>query len=239
MSFSHSGVLARRLASAGVDWAIEFGGGLLGSYFGAVTAALWMALKNEPAEMMQSSMWHGLGFGFVFWGISVSFINRVLIQGVSRASIGKKIFKLELISSAGPITWNTVVKRWVMSYASFAAAGLGYVYAVFEEHGRTFHDLISHTDVVPAFKSATMSVEYREQPVVMPGLRTQEFSKMIVLASANSERPMATVFHLPIKTEPMPSFQVAPVESAVGSNNNLAEVIEMNPAEDGEDKKAA
>ena len=240
MSFAHKGVFARRLASAAVDWSIEFGGGILGSYFGAMMAALFIALKNEPAESMQVSMWNGLGFGFVFWGISVSFINRVMIQGLSRSSIGKKVFKLELISSGEPLTWTTILKRWVLSYVSFASAGMGYFYALIEEDGKTFHDLFSHTDVVSSFKSRTMTFEYRDEEVVPPVLATQEMGKIIVLSHAGSERPSATIIHLPVRTEPVPMYQSNPTEGAPGAGVTLADVIELAPAaEKANQKKAA
>ncbi len=190
-------IIARRMASAMVDWTLEIAGGLLGSYFGVMIAALLMSVQDQPGEEIQSSMWHGFGFGFIFWALSISFINRVLIQGVSRASIGKKIFKIELISSGVPLTWKTMVYRWVLAQASLAAGGLGYLYALIDRDGRAFHDLMAHTDVVPEFQSQSVSVEYRHQEE----LPRTEVSGFIVLSSGQAERPSATVIQLPVRTQ--------------------------------------
>jgi hypothetical protein len=112
---------------------------------------------------MEQSVRSGFGLGFAFWALSISLVNRVLIQGVSRASIGKKLFKLELIASGEPITWTTMLKRWVVSVGSVAAGGFGYWYAFFNEERKTLHDLIAGTDVVPMFQSPSVSMEYSEQ----------------------------------------------------------------------------
>ena len=203
MSVAQANIVLRRMGSGVVDLAIELGGGLLGSYFGMMVAALLIAVKNEPAEQLQASMWNGLGFGFIFWALSVSFMNRVLIQGVSRASIGKKLFKIEIMSTAQPLTWTTMMKRWVLSTVSLALGGLGYIYLLFDREHRTFHDLISHTDVIPLFQSGIMSMEHKEEVSVHHapafGYGVTELSKILVLSSTHSERPMATVIRLPLR----------------------------------------
>jgi hypothetical protein len=190
-------LLVRRTASGIVDWAIEFCGGLMGSYFGALLAALVMAMKDGPAEQMQTSIWNGFGFGFVFWTLSISMINRVLIQGLSRASIGKKLFHLELISTSGPLSWTKVLKRWVLSYASFVSAGAGYVYALFDQEGRTFHDFVAQTDIVPIYEGKTMSVEYRDEMV--PTI--QQIRQLMVLSNPQAERPTGTIIQLPVREQ--------------------------------------
>ncbi len=115
MNMVHLGILFRRLGAAAIDFTIEVSGGLLGSYFGAMVAALVVAIRNETPDEMQLSIWNGFGFGFVFWTLAISFLNRVLIQGLSRSSVGKKIFKLELISTGVPLTWTTMMNRWILS----------------------------------------------------------------------------------------------------------------------------
>jgi hypothetical protein len=228
-------LVARRLAAAATDWTIEVGGGLLGSYFGVMVAALIVAMKNEPAEELQHSMWSGMGFGFVFWSLSIGFINRVLIQGLSRASLGKKLFKLELISSGQPLTWTTVMNRWVMSYVSIAAGGLGYAYLFFNKEARTFHDVVVHTDVVPQFAGSHMTMEYREEMTPVTPLSMQALSRVLVLSNTQAERPMATVIQLPVR-----EVSEIPAAKVVGSDagTSVAELIELHPKTKDE-KKAA
>lgn len=164
----HKTVILRRIGAGMVDGFIEVTGGLLGSYFGAMVAALVVAMKGDTPAQMQASIWNGVGFGFVFWMFSISFLNRVLIQGVSRSSIGKKVFKIEIVSAVGPLTWGSVTKRWILGYASLAAGGAGFVYALFNREGLTFHDVLTGTDVIPLLSSGTLEMEHLEALVGEP-----------------------------------------------------------------------
>lgn len=177
-----------------VDWMIELSGGLLGSYFGVMVAALFTAMNREVTpQHMQSSIKSGLGLGFVFWALGISFLNRVLIQGISRASIGKKLFKLELISEGGPLTWSKVTARWVLSVGSFAALGAGYLYSLFNSERRTLHDVLMDTDVVRSFESNAVTIEVKSQEA-----RTEDLREWMVISNAHAERPTATVIKLPV-----------------------------------------
>jgi uncharacterized RDD family membrane protein YckC len=148
----------RQFIATLMDASIELFGGLLGSYFGAMVAALVTAMNQDAgADAMQSSMKSGFGIGFAFWAISISLINRVLIQGISRASIGKKIMKLEIASSGAPLTWNRMALRWVLSVGSLATFGAGYWYAWFNAEGRFFHDVVAGTRVVPEGESEAIA----------------------------------------------------------------------------------
>ena len=226
-------LIAKRIGSAVVDGSIEIAGGLLGSYFGVMIAALLVAVRDEPAEALQHSMWHGMGFGFVFWALSVGFINRVLIQGVSRASIGKKVFKLELISSGNPLTWSTMMNRWILSYVSFAAGGLGFAYLFFNREGQAFHDVIARTDVVPVYVGSTMEVEYRETIVPQIPLSLHGMSRLMIFSNPQAERPMATIIRLPARA--LVDAAVAMSSTVPGS---IADVIELRPSEEAEKKVA-
>ncbi|MBS1959488.1 MAG: RDD family protein [Bdellovibrionales bacterium] len=203
MSVVHKSVYIRRFGAGIIDGMIEVAGGLLGSYFGAMVAALVVALKNESPTAMQSSIWNGVGFGFVFWMFSISFLNRVLIQGVSRASIGKKVFDIELVSAVGPLTWGSVIKRWLLGYVSLFACGAGFIYSLFNKEGHTFHDVITGTDVIPVFKSATMEMEHVESLVGEPRVPNMAriTSLSFVLSNVQSERPESNVIQLPVKSK--------------------------------------
>jgi uncharacterized RDD family membrane protein YckC len=163
---SATAILFRRTCANLIDTTLEISGGLLGSYFGMLVAALLASINEGPAQQMQHSMLSGFGFGLVVWTLSVSFLNRVLIQGLSRASIGKKIANLELISTEHALSWKTIFARWIMGLGSVALMGIGYWSAFFEKDGRTLHDLAARTDVVPIYKGRSLSVEYREAEVI-------------------------------------------------------------------------
>lgn len=141
--------ILRRAGAGAVDFTIELAGGLLGSYFGALLAAFATMLHpGVQPEAMQHSIWSGFGFGFAFWVLAISFLNRVLIQGISRASIGKKIFQLELVSTGEPLSWRQMSIRWALSLGSATALGAGYGYALFNDEGKTLHDLVAGTEVL-------------------------------------------------------------------------------------------
>ncbi|NDF16212.1 RDD family protein [bacterium] len=154
------GQLLRRFGAGLLDGALELTGGILGSYFGAMVAALvTVTTPGLQPEVMQSSMKSGLGIGFAFWSLSISFLNRVMIQGISRSSIGKKAFKLELIASGEPLTWPKMIFRWILSIGSFASFGAGYWFVWFNAERRTLHDLVAGTDVVTEFEEGATVIE--------------------------------------------------------------------------------
>ncbi|MBU6153250.1 MAG: RDD family protein [Bdellovibrionales bacterium] len=187
--------MLRKLGASLVDFVMEFTGGLLGSYFGAMVAALVTVMnQNVNPQMMQSSIKSGFGIGFVFWALGVSFLNRVPIQGISRASVGKKLFKLELISSGTALTWSKVTGRWLLSMGSFSIFGGGYLYAFFHPEQRTLHDVLADTDVVPSFESASLEIEPMEE-----ALDPETALQMMIISNAQAERPSATVIQLPLK----------------------------------------
>ena len=198
----------------------------MGSYFGALVAALVTAMADGPAEQMQRSMWSGFGFGFVFWTLSISFLNRVLIQGLSRSSIGKKVFKLELISSTGHLTWSAVITRWVASFASFIVGGAGYLWMFFDREHRTIHDLVAHTDVVPIYEGASMSVEQRTDAP----LTAAQIHQMLILSNSQAERPMATVIQLPVRERLAQTGTEGSTSVLVNETVAIAPVIQINPS---------
>jgi hypothetical protein len=230
-----TGLVVRRIAAGIVDGMIEVVGGLLGSYFGVMVAALLVAMQNEPPEELQRSMWSGMGFGFVFWALSISFLNRVLIQGLSRSSIGKKLFKLEVISTDSSLTWTTMMTRWVMSYGSLVIGGLGYTYMFFNREMRAFHDSITQTDVVPVYSGISMSVEYRESLPMQVPISLHGFSPLTILVQPNAERPTALIYPNNVIALPTRETKVA---ATVAAPETIAELIELHPKSDQEKKIA-
>jgi len=204
---------ARKMGASLIDLTIELSGGILGSYFGAMVAALLAVMDRDVnPEVMQNTMKSGFGLGFIFWTLGVSFLNRVLIQGISRASIGKKFFHLELISIAGPLTWSTMVGRWALSMGSLVLLGGGYFYALFSKEQRALHDVLTQTDIIPELDS----VQVRIEPKVADA-RSEEALRLMIISNAQAERPSATVIRLPLKKrEVNPTADpaaAAPVES--------------------------
>jgi hypothetical protein len=109
--FNH--IYVKRTIAASIDFSIEVVSGFLGGYFGAMLGALVVVLKNVSPAATQKAVWMGMGFGFLFWLIAVSWVNRVLIQGMSRATIGKRIMNLEIVSTGPAISWPVMMKHWL------------------------------------------------------------------------------------------------------------------------------
>ncbi|MFH1620409.1 MAG: adenylate/guanylate cyclase domain-containing protein [bacterium] len=65
------------------------------------------------------------------------------------ATPGKMILKLRVICPGGmPLAWKQAFLRSAFSVISAMAALLGYLWAVWEQEGRTWHDLIAGTKVI-------------------------------------------------------------------------------------------
>jgi hypothetical protein len=108
-----SQIYIKRAVAAGIDFFIEVSGGFLGAYFGAMIAALVIAWNEMGADASQKTVWAGMTVGFLFWGLTVSWFNRVLIQGVSRSTIGKKFMQLEIVSFGAPIDFRVMMIHWL------------------------------------------------------------------------------------------------------------------------------
>jgi hypothetical protein len=108
-----------------------------------------------------------------------------------------------MVSAIGPLTWGMVTRRWLLSYISLFAGGAGFLYALFNKDGHTFHDQISGTDVIPVFESATIEMEHVEQLVGTPRVPNMAriTSMSFVLSNVQSERPESNVIYLPIKKD--------------------------------------
>jgi hypothetical protein len=109
--FNH--VLVRRAIASGIDFTIEVAAGFLGGYFGAMVAALVIVLHRVSPAATQKAIWGGMGFGFLFWMLAASWVNRVLIQGMSRATLGKRVMNLEIVSNGPAISWSVMMRHWV------------------------------------------------------------------------------------------------------------------------------
>ena len=106
-------IYLKRFLAMTIDFFIEIMGGVLGGYFGAMMAALVIVLNDVSPSATQKAIWTGMVFGFIFWGLSVSWVNRVLIQGFSRSTIGKKLMDLEIVSMGAPMSWKSMMKNWL------------------------------------------------------------------------------------------------------------------------------
>ena len=157
-----------------------------------------------------------------------------MIQGLSRSSLGKKFFNLEIVTSK-PFTWQLIIKRWILSQVALATGGLGYVTMFFTPENRAIHDMILGTDVVMSFAPTyAVSMEYHET------LMFPEAPRILVFTSDTSERPMATVIQLPVNQQAGMDHPQRVHEKPVAKvGGTLAEVIQLQPGTEKDEKKVA
>ena len=67
--------------------------------------------------------------------------------GRSGQTLGMKSWRFRLVpfGGPGPITWKQTALRLLGAAVSLAVCGLGYVWALFDRDGRTWHDRLSGT----------------------------------------------------------------------------------------------
>lgn len=67
--------------------------------------------------------------------------------GRTGQTLGMKSWRFRLVSTAGPgpISWQQTALRFSCAIVSLAACGLGYVWALFDRDGYTWHDRRSGT----------------------------------------------------------------------------------------------
>lgn len=64
-------------------------------------------------------------------------------------TLGMRAWKIRVISSdAGPVTWKRAGLRFLLSLLSWAFAGTGYLWALFDPEKYTFHDRFSKTRLI-------------------------------------------------------------------------------------------
>ncbi len=67
--------------------------------------------------------------------------------GRTGQTLGMKSWRFRLVPTArpGPITWRQTTVRFVGAIVSIATCGLGYVWALFDRDGYSWHDRLSRT----------------------------------------------------------------------------------------------
>jgi uncharacterized RDD family membrane protein YckC len=65
---------------------------------------------------------------------------------------GKKAVDIRVVRAVdgGPLGWTTALLRYLCSYLSGLACGLGYLWMLWDKEKQTWHDKLSATVVVPA-----------------------------------------------------------------------------------------
>lgn len=65
---------------------------------------------------------------------------------------GKRVMGIKVVAADAhePAGYGKALIRWVGRFLSALPCGLGYVWALFDQDGRTWHDMLAETEVVAA-----------------------------------------------------------------------------------------
>jgi uncharacterized RDD family membrane protein YckC len=67
----------------------------------------------------------------------------------SGQTLGMAAWRIQLQTTDGkPLSWQHVIRRWLMASVSCLVLGMGFFWAVVDKQHRTWHDLASHTRLV-------------------------------------------------------------------------------------------
>jgi|SRR5690625_4144996 len=140
---SQPATLLRRLAAIGYDALLLIGIEML-------AAALWLPLfADQPIESHPLRHLYQL---FLLLVMAAFFIGFWWHDG---QTLGMRAWHLRLQSQDGkPPSMRQLIIRLVVALLSWAAGGLGYLWSLFDPQRRTWHDLVSGTQILYEAKAS-------------------------------------------------------------------------------------
>jgi uncharacterized RDD family membrane protein YckC len=134
------------------------------------TSALWMGLftwlgpdafftaadPSNPNLLERSELGRLVGGTIVSINvICVSFFFYGWFWTHGGQTLGMKAWGLYLIKPDGKfIDWNTALKRYLAALLSIAVVGLGFTWSLLDRRKRTWHDILSNTQIVKSKQQA-------------------------------------------------------------------------------------
>ena len=94
-------------------------------------------------------------FWFTLWLVFVCFAYLGGCWHYGGMTVGMRAWRVELVNIEGrKISWPVCLLRFLLSSLSLAAFGLGFVWALFDQQNRGWHDIASHTVLLRSDRSA-------------------------------------------------------------------------------------
>jgi uncharacterized RDD family membrane protein YckC len=119
-----------------------------GTFFGAFVATL-MAGGAAPKEAAEKVMAQGAMVGWLFWSLAFGILNYVALQGLTGASVGKRVAGLRVVRDDGrELGMGLAALRLVSYMASSLPFYLGYLAIFWSDRRQCWHDSLCGTVVV-------------------------------------------------------------------------------------------
>lgn len=143
------GFLTRRISAFIVDRTLLSLVTVLGGKMGAAVAVMLLHTQQPSVQVIEAGMREGLILGKAFWAVSFWFLNYGILQGMSGSSVGKWLFRLQVVGERKrSISIPQSLLRTLAYFLSAAPAMLGFLAVLWDRDRRTWHDLICKTKVV-------------------------------------------------------------------------------------------
>jgi len=85
-------------------------------------------------------------FWFTLWLVFVCFAYLGGCWHYGGMTVGMRAWRVELVKTdGGKISWPACLLRFLLGSLSLAAFGLGFVWALFDQKNRGWHDIATHT----------------------------------------------------------------------------------------------
>jgi uncharacterized RDD family membrane protein YckC len=94
-------------------------------------------------------------FWFTLWLLFVCFAYLGACWHYGGMTVGMRAWRVVLINTdGGKISWPRCLLRFLLSFLSLAALGLGFVWAIFDQKNQAWHDIAAHTVLLRSGRSA-------------------------------------------------------------------------------------
>ena len=133
-----------------------------GAYDALVVLALWMLagailVPLSGGAITSDRPWIRAGFQFSLLAVGYAFFGWFWTR--DGQTLGMLAWRVRLVSSdgRGKVGWGQALIRYLGAYVSWAAAGLGFWWSLFDQGKRAWHDRLSGTELrmAPRFGAET------------------------------------------------------------------------------------
>jgi uncharacterized RDD family membrane protein YckC len=135
---------SQRFYAFAIDAFLINGVQFFGGYLGALVAAVVMATRGAPEEIIQEATSSGMLLGWFFWGMTGWILNFGVLQGSTGSTIGKIVFRIRVVdTNSGAVLgfWKSLVRSAGYTF-SVLPVGMGFFWMFTNNKRQTWHDAL-------------------------------------------------------------------------------------------------